>query len=101
MSSNERGGDRPRIRRDIAACGADGERGGRFVVPRPAAAANWNRQPRPQHLRALEAGGHPAAAARLSAERAAEIRQRVLEGAYNSLDVIDQVARRMLERGDL
>ncbi|MCA2986373.1 MAG: hypothetical protein INH02_03015, partial [Gemmatimonas sp.] len=34
-------------------------------------------------------------------EREAELRQRVLSGAYNTLDVVDQVARRILSRGDL
>ena len=29
------------------------------------------------------------------------LRQKVLAGAYNSLDVVDQVARRILTRGDL
>ncbi|HEU4630502.1 MAG TPA: flagellar biosynthesis anti-sigma factor FlgM [Gemmatimonadaceae bacterium] len=37
----------------------------------------------------------------LSAERLTELRQRVLGGAYNSLEVVDQIARRMLQRGDL
>lgn len=37
----------------------------------------------------------------LSAERVGEIRQRILEGAYNSTHVVDEVARRMLERGDI
>ena len=37
----------------------------------------------------------------LSAERVSEIRQRILEGAYNATDVVDEVARRMLERGDI
>ncbi|MCU0646566.1 MAG: hypothetical protein MUF00_01110 [Gemmatimonadaceae bacterium] len=37
----------------------------------------------------------------LSAERRDAIRQRVLEGAYNQLDVVDQVARRLLRSGDL
>ena len=37
----------------------------------------------------------------LSSERAAQIRMRVLEGAYNSLDVVDEVARRILDSGDL
>ena len=37
----------------------------------------------------------------LTSERVGEIRQRILEGAYNSLDVVDEVARRMLERGDI
>lgn len=34
-------------------------------------------------------------------ERVAELRQKVLTGAYNTLDVVDQVARRILTRGDL
>lgn len=37
----------------------------------------------------------------LSPERVGEIRQRILEGAYNSMHVVDEVARRMLERGDI
>jgi negative regulator of flagellin synthesis FlgM len=37
----------------------------------------------------------------LSAERVAEIRQRILEGAYNSVEVVDEVARRMLKSGDI
>ena len=40
-------------------------------------------------------------AAELDPERAAEIRRRVLEGAYDSLDVVDTIARRILERGDV
>jgi anti-sigma28 factor (negative regulator of flagellin synthesis) len=36
----------------------------------------------------------------LSADRVAELRKRVLEGAYNSTHVVDQVAKRILERGD-
>jgi negative regulator of flagellin synthesis FlgM len=34
-------------------------------------------------------------------ERIAELRTKVLTGAYNTLDVVDQVARRILTRGDL
>jgi hypothetical protein len=34
-------------------------------------------------------------------ERIAELRRKVYEGAYNSLDLVDQVARRILTRGDL
>ncbi len=37
----------------------------------------------------------------LSAERVAELRQKVLEGAYNSVQVVDQVAQRILQSGDL
>jgi negative regulator of flagellin synthesis FlgM len=34
-------------------------------------------------------------------ERVAELRTKVLTGAYNTLDVVDQVSRRILQRGDL
>ncbi len=37
----------------------------------------------------------------LNPERVAELRTKVLNGAYNTLDVVDQVARRILTRGDL
>jgi hypothetical protein len=37
----------------------------------------------------------------LTPERIAEIRGKILEGAYNSVEVVDQVARRMLEHGDI
>lgn len=37
----------------------------------------------------------------LDPERVAELRRKVYEGAYNTLDVVDQVARRILQRGDL
>ncbi|MEO8620958.1 MAG: hypothetical protein ABI625_07825 [bacterium] len=49
--------------------------------------------------RALAARGRDDSA--LSPERTAQIRQRVLDGAYNSLSVIDHVARRILVSGDL
>lgn len=47
------------------------------------------------------ATGAPSSAGSLSAERVAELRKRVLEGAYNSANVVDQVAKRILERGDV
>lgn len=37
----------------------------------------------------------------LTPERHAEIRRRVLNGAYNGSGVIDEVARRLLASGDL
>ena len=40
-------------------------------------------------------------ASSLSAERTAELRRKVLEGAYNSMSVVDQVAQRILSRGDI
>jgi negative regulator of flagellin synthesis FlgM len=42
-----------------------------------------------------EAGGS------LTPERVAELRRRVLEGAYNANNVVNQVAKRILERGDV
>jgi hypothetical protein len=33
--------------------------------------------------------------------RAAQIRERVLSGAYDTLEVVDAVARRLLQSGDL
>lgn len=36
-----------------------------------------------------------------SAERLAQIRQRVLQGAYDADQVVGQVAERILDRGDL
>lgn len=48
-----------------------------------------------------EAAGPAASKGSLSAERIAEIRQRILDGAYNSVEVVDQVARRMLDSGDI
>lgn len=45
------------------------------------------------------AGGE-AAGGPLTPERTAELRRKVLEGAYNSMNVVDHVAKRILERGD-
>ncbi len=39
--------------------------------------------------------------AAIEPDRVAELRQRALSGAYSTLDVVDQVARRILTRGDL
>ncbi|MGI8497845.1 MAG: hypothetical protein ACR2OG_09735 [Gemmatimonadaceae bacterium] len=43
----------------------------------------------------------PADAAELSASLVADIRQRVTSGEYDSASVIERVARRIVERGDL
>ncbi|MDX2182932.1 MAG: flagellar biosynthesis anti-sigma factor FlgM [Gemmatimonadaceae bacterium] len=37
----------------------------------------------------------------LSAERAAEIKKKILEGAYNSADMAGKVAERILKSGDV
>lgn len=51
--------------------------------------------------RALAAAGKQAKSGDLTPERVSELRQRVLSGAYNSVQVVDEVARRMLDRGDI
>lgn len=52
---------------------------------------------------ALSAISHPADAeeAGLSDEEIAMYRRRVADGVYNSREVADEVARRMLRRGDI
>lgn len=50
---------------------------------------------------AAKGGAESGQPAEMSAERLAELRQRVMSGAYNSLEVVDQVARRMLDAGDI
>lgn len=50
---------------------------------------------------AAQVEGKDGAREGLSAERVAQIRQRIYEGAYNSAEVVEEVARRMLERGDV
>lgn len=51
--------------------------------------------------RALAAQGSENAHETLTPERIAEVRERIMSGAYNSLEVVDQVARRMLASGDI
>jgi hypothetical protein len=46
-------------------------------------------------------GESAAAGGEMSPDRVNELRQRVLSGAYDSLAVVDQVARRMLQSGDI
>jgi hypothetical protein len=51
--------------------------------------------------RALAAQANGGARETLTPERIAEVRERILSGAYNSLEVVDQVARKMLASGDI
>jgi hypothetical protein len=50
--------------------------------------------------RALASEAATTESATLTPERTAELRRKVLEGAYNSLNIVDQVAQRILDRGD-
>lgn len=51
--------------------------------------------------RALAAKAAEGAKGGLTPERISEVRDRILSGAYNSLEVVDQVARKMLASGDI
>ena len=51
--------------------------------------------------RALAAQATSSPRGELTPERIAEVRERIFSGAYNSLDVVDQVARKMLASGDI
>jgi anti-sigma28 factor (negative regulator of flagellin synthesis) len=51
--------------------------------------------------RALSTGDAAGTGSTLSSERVAELRRRVLEGAYNTTHVVGQVAQRILDRGDV
>jgi negative regulator of flagellin synthesis FlgM len=51
--------------------------------------------------RALAAQATTPGRSELSPERIAEVRERILSGAYNSLDVVEEVARKMLATGDI
>ena len=51
--------------------------------------------------RALSARDGGTDSAALDPARAARVRDRVLNGAYDTLEVVDAVARRLLDTGDL
>lgn len=84
---------------------ASPERGGGATRPDEAGAATS--RPRSDSVsfsdagRALAGGTTRAASGELSAERVEEVRQRLLAGAYNSTQMAEQVARRILESGDI
>jgi len=49
--------------------------------------------------RAMASGGSPRVAA--SPERVSDVRQRVMMGAYNTAEMAGEVAKRILQRGDI
>lgn len=62
---------------------------------RPTDTVEISEQARERALAAADEG------AGLSPERLSEIRQRIADGAYDSPEVLDRVARAMIERGDV
>ena len=51
--------------------------------------------------RSLAARAESDSRTQIDPERVSQLRQKVYQGAYNSLDVVDQVARRVMSSGDL
>jgi negative regulator of flagellin synthesis FlgM len=71
-------------------------------APRPAQPAQRGDQVQISEAgRALAAKTADPVREALSPERVAEVRERILSGAYNSLEVVEQVARKMLASGDI
>jgi len=58
-------------------------------------------KPRRDSVEISDAGRALAGHGGLTADRVAEVRQRILAGAYNATEVVDTVARRILQRGDI
>ncbi len=85
--------------------GIEGTTGATPVAPTSASSVSPGRSDKVQISeagRALAAqAGDETSAAALSPERVSQIRQRVLEGAYNSVGVVEEIARRILDSGDI
>jgi hypothetical protein len=71
------------------------------VVPTPSSNDRSDKVQISDAGRALAARGSDRAAADLDPARAATVRHRILSGAYDTVQVVDAVARRLLASGDL
>ena len=107
MRINSTGADfiRPDQTREIQQRGAD-ESAAKKAVSQPAVSVERRDKVEiSEAARQLAAGGsvHEASAgsSALTPERVAAIREKILNGAYNSVEVVDQVARKMLASGDI
>lgn len=69
-------------------------------APKPEAASTKPQAPR-DSVEISPAGRQLAGTESLGADRVAEVRQRILNGAYNATEVVDTMARRILQRGDI
>ena len=81
-----------------AVADTDGVRG---VTPTPGSADRSDKVSISDAGRALAARDGGTDTVALDPARASQIRGRVLSGAYDTLDVVDAVARRLLNSGDL
>jgi negative regulator of flagellin synthesis FlgM len=73
----------------------------RPVAPSPSGADRSDKVQISDAGRALAARSDKAESSSLDPARAARIRGRILSGAYDTLEVVDAVARRLLDSGDL
>ena len=71
------------------------------VPPTPASTDRSDKVQISDAGRALAARGGDRAQSELDPVRAAGIRDRILSGAYDTIEVVDAVARRLLASGDL
>lgn len=105
MRINGTGADviRPDQAREIQRSQAEGV-AKKATAPQPSAPAQRSDKVEiSDAARKLAQGVDGASSARgdLAPERVALIREKILAGAYNSLDVVEQVAKKMLESGDI
>jgi negative regulator of flagellin synthesis FlgM len=70
------------------------------VVPTPSSSDRSDKVQISDAGRALAARGTDKAV-ELTPERSADVRRRILSGAYDTIEVVDAVARRLLASGDL
>jgi hypothetical protein len=82
----------------IPAIPRPGEQGGASSTPAPAKSDSVQFSDAGRSLAGRLA---PTEQESVDPERVAELRTKVLTGAYHTLDVVDQVARRILSRGEL
>ena len=75
--------------------------GVRAISPTPSSVDRTDKVSISDAGRALSARDGGTAGASLDPARASQIRGRVLNGAYDTLDVVDAVARRIVDSGDL
>jgi hypothetical protein len=71
------------------------------VAPTPSSSDRSDKVQISDAGRALSARGSDRATADLDPARAASVRHRILSGAYDAVQVVDAVARRILASGDL
>jgi negative regulator of flagellin synthesis FlgM len=71
------------------------------VVPTPSTTDRSDKVQISDAGRALAARGGDRVSSDLDPARSASVRQRILSGAYDTVEVVDAVARRLLASGDL